>query len=105
MRKYLIILLVLLLLPTRAGASTLLVENSSFLSESSSISVLTCGKTSKYLYALFGHSAIRIKDTKRQIDLVYNYGTFDNEDPDFYINFINGRMKYSLSVSDYSSFL
>ncbi|MGY0038487.1 lipoprotein N-acyltransferase Lnb domain-containing protein [Pedobacter sp. NJ-S-72] len=105
-QKYLIILLVFILSQNKAGASTnLSIGNSSPLSESSSVSVLTCGKTSKYLYALFGHSAIRIRDTERQMDLVYNYGTFDNDDPDFYINFINGRMKYSLSVSDYSVFL
>ena len=67
MRKYLVILLVFILSQTHAGANTnLLAENSSPLSESSSISVLTCGKTSKYLYTLFGHSAIRIKDTARQ---------------------------------------
>ena len=100
------IFLVFILPQTHAGANTnLLAGNPSFLSERSSISVLTCEKTSKYIYALFGHSAIRIKDTARQIDLVYNYGTFDNDAPDFYINFINGKMKYSLSVSDYPAFL
>jgi hypothetical protein len=106
MRKYLVILLVFILSQNNVWASiNLLVENPSFLSENSSVSVLTCGKSNKYLYTLFGHSAIRVKDPERQIDLVYNYGTFDNDDPDFYINFINGRMKYSLSVSDYSMFL
>lgn len=105
MRKYLIMFFIILY-QSNAGASTkLLTENSSFLSENSSVSILTCGKTSKFLYSLFGHSAIRIKDAKKQIDLVCNYGTFDNDDPEFYINFINGRMKYSLSVSDYSAFL
>lgn len=75
------------------------------LSERSTVSVLTCNRTSKYIYALFGHSAVRITDQKRQLDLVYNYGTFDTDDPNFYINFISGRMRYSLSVSTYHSFL
>ena len=105
MRKYLIMFFIILY-QSNAGASIKLqTENSSFLSENSSVSILTCGKSSKFLYSLFGHSAIRIKDAKKQIDLVCNYGTFDNDDPEFYINFINGRMKYSLSVSDYSAFL
>ncbi|WP_052496098.1 lipoprotein N-acyltransferase Lnb domain-containing protein [Pedobacter lusitanus] len=105
MQKYLIILLVLLLYQNTFAASIDLKNQTSLLSDKAAVSVLTCGKTSKYLYALFGHSAIRITDEERQIDQVYNYGTFDNDDPDFYINFINGRMKYSLSVSDYQSFL
>lgn len=79
--------------------------NSFFCSEKTTVSVLTCSKTSKYSYALFGHSAVRIRDEEKQQDLVYNYGTFDNEDPDFYLNFIRGKMKYSLSVTTYHSFL
>ncbi|MBB6274234.1 hypothetical protein HDF26_004708 [Pedobacter cryoconitis] len=106
MRKQFIILLLFILYQQTANASlSVPAQNSLFLSENSSVSVLTCEKTSKYLYSIFGHSAIRISDPERQIDLVYNYGTFDNDDPDFYINFINGRMKYSLSVSDYAVFL
>lgn len=71
----------------------------------SSVSLLTCEKTDRYIYALFGHSAIRIKDQTRQLDLVYNYGTFDSSDPGFYFNFLHGRMKYFLSQTDYTTFI
>ncbi|NQX43480.1 protein of unknown function [Pedobacter steynii] len=70
-----------------------------------SVSLLTCEKTDRYIYALFGHSAIRIRDEARQLDLVYNYGTFDTTDPGFYFNFLHGRMKYFLSRTDYQTFI
>ena len=70
-----------------------------------SVSLLTCEKTDRYIYALFGHSAIRIRDEARQLDLVYNYGTFDTSDPGFYFNFLHGRMKYFLSQTDYQTFI
>ncbi|RQO72163.1 hypothetical protein DBR43_13180 [Pedobacter sp. KBW06] len=70
-----------------------------------SVSLLTCEKTDRYIYALFGHSAIRIRDESSQLDLVYNYGTFDTSDPGFYVNFLHGRMKYFLSRTDYQTFI
>jgi len=105
MRKPILLLFVFVLGCIRIAVAALPSENTFLLSERATVNVLTCSKTSKYIYALFGHSAIRITDEGKQLDLVYNYGTFDNEDPDFYINFISGRMKYSLSVSSYHSFL
>lgn len=105
MRKLILLLLVFVLGFIRVAVAGLSSENTFLLSERSTISVLTCSKTSKYIYALFGHSAIRITDQEKQLDLVYDYGTFDTDDPNFYINFTSGRMRYSLSVSTYHSFL
>lgn len=67
------------------------------------ISVLTCG-TGSELYTLFGHSAIRVVDSSRGFDLVFNYGTFDFSDPHFYWKFIRGKLLYFLSVEDFPSF-
>jgi len=50
------------------------------------------------LYSLFGHSAIRVQDPDQRSDLVYNYGTFDFGEPNFYLKFIKGNLNYSLSV-------
>lgn len=69
------------------------------------VSILTCEKSDRYVYAIFGHSAIRIRDIKKNTDIVFNYGTFDQGDPQFLLNFIHGKMRYFLSVSTYSSFL
>jgi hypothetical protein len=39
------------------------------------------------------------------MDVVYNYGTFDDTDPLFYFHFTNGIMIYSLSASTYDDFM
>jgi hypothetical protein len=53
------------------------------------------------LYAAFGHSAIRVYDPVNDIDLAYNYGTFDFDQPNFYLNFARGNLLYKLAVQDY----
>ena len=68
------------------------------------ISLLTCSP-GKELYSTFGHSAIRLKDPNTNTDIVFNYGTFDFDAPNFYGKFIRGKLDYFLSVSDYTDFL
>jgi len=68
------------------------------------ISVLTCSPGEE-LYSAFGHTAIRVRDDSRNLDLVYNYGTFDFSTRFFYIKFASGRLKYQLSVSRFNDFL
>lgn len=57
------------------------------------------------LYSTFGHSALRITDTVTHQDIVYNYGTFNFDDPDFYTKFIRGKLLYYLSTDDFHSFV
>ncbi len=73
------------------------------LSDSSRISLLTCSSGNE-LYSIFGHSAIRVSDPIRSLDIVFNYGTFDFYDPNFYPNFVRGHLNYILSVSPYREF-
>jgi hypothetical protein len=68
------------------------------------ISLLTCAPGAD-LYSIFGHTAIRVQDARRGMDIVYNYGTFDDTDPLFYVNFTNGIMNYSLSAETMDSFM
>jgi hypothetical protein len=68
------------------------------------ISLLTCAPGSD-LYSIFGHTAIRIKDSRRGMDIVYNYGTFDDSDPLFYLKFMRGIMRYSLSAETFENFM
>jgi hypothetical protein len=74
------------------------------LSESAQISVLTCGPGQE-LYTAFGHSAFRVQDPEKGIDVVYNYGTFDFDAPNFYTNFARGRLTYTLSRQRFENFL
>jgi len=68
------------------------------------ISILTCGSGDE-LYASFGHTGVRVKDSNRHIDEVYNYGTFDYQDPEFYSKFTLGKLLYYLDKSSYQDFL
>ncbi|WMJ72847.1 DUF4105 domain-containing protein [Cytophagaceae bacterium ABcell3] len=73
------------------------------LSVHSKVSIITCGPGEE-LYEAYGHSAIRVSDPERNLDLVYNYGTFSFSDPDFYSKFIKGKLQYYLSVGSYDNF-
>lgn len=68
------------------------------------ISILTCAQ-GEDLYATFGHSAIRVTDSIHHSDIVYNYGTFNFNDPDFYVKFVKGDLLYFIEACDYNSFL
>ena len=74
------------------------------LSKDSKASVLTCG-TGNESYSLFGHTAIRIKDSINAIDLVYNYGTFDFRTPNFVAKFTKGDLQYFATVHPYADFI
>lgn len=68
------------------------------------ISLLTCTPGDE-LYSTFGHSAIRVKDSANGYDIIYNYGTFDFDDPDFYIKFAKGKMQYFVSQAPIGKFI
>ncbi len=68
------------------------------------ISLLTCG-TGEELYSLFGHAAIRITDTVRGTDEVYNYGTFNGFEENFEIKYLRGKLLYYLAKESFGGFL
>jgi hypothetical protein len=61
------------------------------------VSLITMGPGSD-LYSKFGHSAIRLNDPDQNLDIAYNYGTFDFNTPNFYPKFVRGKLDYILSV-------
>jgi hypothetical protein len=67
------------------------------------ISLLTCG-TGNEIWQTFGHTAIRVTDSSYGTDMVFNYGTFSFSD-DFALQFMRGKLLYSLSFYPYQSFL
>jgi hypothetical protein len=73
------------------------------LGENARITLLTCSPGDD-LYSIFGHSAIRVHDPDQNLDAVFNYGTFDFSDPNFYMNFVRGKLNYKLSLSSYRNF-
>lgn len=74
------------------------------LSDKAEVSIITAGK-GEVLYEAFGHSAIRIKDPKNGFDQIYNYGIFDFNAPNFYSNFVKGRLLYQLRSYDFKYFI
>lgn len=50
------------------------------------------------LYNCFGHSALRLHDPAKGMDIVFNYGTFDFNTPNFALRFAKGNLPYMLSV-------
>lgn len=74
------------------------------LSDQAEISVITCGPYQGELYSAFGHSAIRVYDPATRTDLALNYGIFDFDQPNFYLNFTRGHLLYKLGVYPYDLF-
>lgn len=68
------------------------------------ISLLTCSPGEE-LYSSWGHTAIRVTDHNTGMDMVYNYGTFDDSDPNFYLKFTRGIMNYALSAYPFADFV
>jgi hypothetical protein len=76
-----------------------LAQDSSYLR----ISLLTCTPGDE-LYSTFGHSALRVTDSSSMQDIVFNYGTFNFDDPGFYTKFIRGKLLYFVSTSYFKEF-
>lgn len=74
------------------------------LSPEARISIITCGPYQGELYSAFGHSAIRVFDSTTGIDYAFNYGVFDFDQPNFYLNFARGNSHYKLAVYPYPLF-
>ena len=68
-----------------------------------SISLLTCSQGDE-LYSTFGHTAIRVIDSVSLTDIVFNYGTFEFDDPSFYSKFVRGKLNYFLSAEQFNDF-
>lgn len=74
------------------------------LSDQAKLSVITCGSGDQ-LYSIFGHTAIRVADEAIDLDIIYNYGTFDFNTPNFYLKFVKGDLDYLLTTSTFEQFI
>ena len=74
------------------------------LSEQAEISVLTLGPWQGQTFTAFGHSAFRVHDPLNRLDAAFNYGVFDFDQPNFYLNFARGNNMYMLGVMRYPDF-
>ena len=75
----------------------------SLFSANPKFSVLTCSPGSE-AYSLYGHTGLRYCDEEKGIDIVFNYGYFDFDSPNFAWRFILGETDYMVGVVDYDTF-
>lgn len=75
------------------------------LSEKAEISLLTNSPWDKEVYAIFGHTAIRVNDSINNLDVAFNYGTFDFDSPNFIYRFVKGETDYWLSLTDFKNYI
>jgi hypothetical protein len=68
------------------------------------ISLLTCSAGDE-LFTVWGHSALRVTDSSKGTDTVYNYGSFDFDAAGFYVKFARGNMQYFVSAATFDSFV
>ena len=68
------------------------------------ISLLTCS-SGQESYESWGHSAIRVIDYDNSTDITYNFGVFNFNTPNFYLKFIQGKLKYKLGIHSTNAFI
>ncbi len=73
------------------------------LSPSARVSLLTVGP-GEDLYSVFGHTAIRVNDPARNMDVTFGWGGFRYED-NFYVKFLRGTLPYYIDAYDMYTFL
>lgn len=72
-------------------------------SDSLEVSLLTCSPGTD-LYAMFGHSAIRVKNVNSGVDIAFNYGMFDYDSDNFIYRFVKGETDYVLGAEESDNF-
>ncbi len=72
--------------------------------DSTQISLLTCSPGEE-IWAQYGHTAIRYKDSSTGQDIAINYGIFSSEQPYFIPRFILGMTDYRMGIEPMDMFL
>lgn len=67
------------------------------------VSLLTCSPGTE-IYSLFGHTAIRYEVPSQGVDIVFNYGMFSFNTPNFILRFVKGETDYELGITEYPYF-
>ena len=68
------------------------------------VSLLTCSPGQE-VYALYGHTAIRVEQPGRDVDEVFNYGIFSFAKPHFVWRFVLGQCDYMVQPFPWNLFI
>lgn len=104
-KKILSLIIVFFLCLSSGIAQNWVKQTPDTLNSSVQVSILTSAPWSKQIYALFGHSAIRVCDEESNIDWVFNYGIFDFNSPNFIYRFMAGETDYLVAPTNYVSYV
>ena len=85
-------------------SKNVLAENSTEVTAKLQVSVLTCA-AGEDIYTVWGHTAVRVIDSINHTDIVFNYGTFDFNEPNFLAKFVKGSLLYFVSANNYNDFI
>ncbi len=66
--------------------------------------LVTCSPGTE-TYSHYGHSALRVVIPEKNSDLVYNWGVFDFDTPNFAWKFAKGRLEYMLIAESFKNFM
>ena len=99
LKYYIIVLLGLLFVSPVSNAQSVQ------LSDSAQISLLTNGPWDKVIYAVFGHTAIRVRDDVNRIDYAFNYGLFNYSSSNFIYRFVKGETDYVVGAVPFIYYL
>ncbi|AEG99951.1 DUF4105 domain-containing protein [Lacinutrix sp. 5H-3-7-4] len=80
-----------LLLVTTLFLSFFSFSQTPVITENTQISIITIGQ-GNLLNDAFGHNGFRVKN--EYTDVIYDYGRYNFKDPNFYLNFAQGKLKY-----------
>ena len=75
------------------------------LSGEAQISVLTAAPSDDEVYTVYGHTALRVRDAQRKLDVVFNYGIFDFSKPHFIYRFARGETDYRLAACNFQDYI
>ena len=75
-----------------------------FSGDSTRISLLTVLPSPNFVFTIFGHTGIRISEPSAKMDWVFNYGSFNWNEPNFMYHFVKGETDYYLEINTYDEF-
>lgn len=75
------------------------------LSPQAEVSLVTPEPGQEAIFTIYGHSAIRIYDPLNDLDVAFDYGIFDFDDPNFTLNFTRGYLRYMVGARKFNRFV
>lgn len=104
MKRRLSAIRILAMLTLLLSAATAKAQEPVIMRDSIRTSLVTCAPGS-LIYEVYGHTAIRVQNFTKGIDIVFNYGMFDFNSPHFLWRWLKGETDYFVDAFRWDGFL